>query len=173
LRKARDIIGLPVLAVDSGKRVGHAKDILIDPTWHIRGIVLETKHWFSSLRFVEEANILACGEDAITIANENAIRNLNDDNQLYAFISGKRCMKGTPVITVGGHQLGMVEDVYLEQDWGRQIVGFELSEGFLSDVRDGRKWLPLPVQAIRGEDAIIVPVHCTREIKGSFALNEE
>jgi uncharacterized protein YrrD len=82
-------------------------------------------------------------------------------------------MKGTPIITVEGHQLGMVEDVYLQQDLGKQIVGFELSEGFLSDIRDGRKWLPLPKEAISGEDAIIVPLHCTQELEESFTLNGE
>jgi uncharacterized protein YrrD len=173
LRKARDLIGLPVLAVDSGKQVGNAKDLLIDPTWHIMGIVLDTKYWFSSLRYVEKTNIIACGEDAITIPNENAIHKLDDDINLYAFIGRNGGIKGLPVITVGGHQLGMVEDVYLEQDWGKQIVGYELSEGFLSDVRDGRKWLPLPKQAIRGEDAIIVPVHCAVELEETFAFKEE
>jgi uncharacterized protein YrrD len=173
LRKARDLIGLPVLAVDSGKQLGHAKDLLIDETWHIKGIVIETKHWFSSLKYIESADIIACGDDAITIPNGNVIRSLDNEARMIAFLSGTRKIKGLPVITIGGQQLGMVEDVYLEQEWGRQIIGYELSEGFISDVKDGRKWLPMPNLATWGEDAIIVPVHSKQDLEEPFVSKEE
>jgi uncharacterized protein YrrD len=173
LRKARDLIGLPVLSIDTGKLEGHVKDLLIDDTWKLRGIVLEVRHWFSSLRYIEWENILGCGEDAITIPNESAIQIMEDDSHQLAFISGKLKLKGLPVITVGGHQLGMVEDVYLEPEMGKQILGYELSEGFISDLKDGRKWLPLPKMATRGEDAVIVPAHCIEEVEELFVSTEE
>lgn len=173
LRKARDLIGLPVLSVDTGKLEGQVKDLLIDDTWKLRGIVLEIKHWFSSLRYVEWDDILGCGEDAVTIPNVSAIQILEDDTLLLAFIAGKQRVKGLPLITVGGHQLGMVEDVYLEPELGKQILGYELSEGFISDLKDGRKWLPMPQTATRGEDAVIVPVHCIEEVEELFVSKEE
>ena len=77
------------------------------------------------------------------------------------------------MITVGGHELGMVEDVYLDQNWGKQIVGYELSEGFISDLKEGRKWLPMPDSATKGEDAIIVPGHCAQEVEELFVSKEE
>jgi uncharacterized protein YrrD len=173
VRKARDLIGLPVLAVDSGKLVGHAKDLLIDEGWQIKGVVLEAKHWFNSSRYIEGSDIIACGEDAITIPNEKAIRSLDDQDHLLFFMNGIHKVKGLPVITIGGQQLGILEDVYLKKDWGKQIVGYEISEGFISDVKNGRKWLPMPEQAVKGEDAIIVPVHSIYDIEEPFVSNEE
>jgi uncharacterized protein YrrD len=173
LQKAYDLIGLPILAVDSGKHLGKAKDMLIDENWKIKGIMLDTRHWFTSIRYIEGADIIACGEDAITIPNERAIRNLDQNPSLIAFQSGNRKLKGLPVITVSGQKLGVLEDVYFESNLGKQIVGYELSEGFISDIKDGRKWLAVPDQAIRGEDAIIVPVHCNLDIEEEPFVSKE
>jgi uncharacterized protein YrrD len=173
LRKARDLIGLPVLTVDSGKLLGHVKDLLITQDWQIKGIVLETKNWYTSSRYIEGTDIIACGEDAITIPNENAIRTLDDADELTSFMSGSQKVRGLPVITIGGQQLGILEDVYLKSDWGKQIVGYEISEGFITDVKNGRKWLPIPEQAVKGEDAIIVPVHSIYDIEEPFVSKEE
>lgn len=173
MRRARDFLGLPVLSVESGNQVGNARDLLIDETWNIQGIILETRHWFSSLKYVQWDDVIACGEDAITIPDESTIRTLEEGAHLNAFLTGKRSVKGLPVITVNGHQLGMVEDVYFDDQMGRQIVGYELSEGFISDLREGRKWLPLPENVTRGADAIIVPVHCDEEVEELFVSKEE
>ncbi|MBD0381750.1 PRC-barrel domain-containing protein [Paenibacillus sedimenti] len=174
MRKAHDLIGLPVLTVESGKQIGQVKDLLLDPTWNIRGIVLETKHWFSSLRYIPWEDLIAAGEDAITIPNDSVIQELEQaDGHQYALLEGSRKIKGLPIVTVGGQQLGMVEDVYLNLEWGTQIVGYELSEGFISDLKEGRRWLPMPESATKGEDAIIVPVHCTQELEELFVSKEE
>jgi uncharacterized protein YrrD len=173
LRKAHDLIGLPVITVDSGKQIGQVKDLLVGPDWNIRGIMLEVKHWFSSLRYIPWEGIVAAGEDAITIPNESVIREFEHVEECHAFLEGSRKIKGLPVITVGGHKLGVVEDVYLNQNWGKQILGYELSEGFISDLKEGRRWLPMPVAATKGEDAIIVPVHCAQEVEELFVSKEE
>lgn len=173
MRSAHELIGLPVLTVESGKQVGEVKDLLIDPTWNISGIVLEAKSWFSSLRYVSWEGIVAAGEDAITIPNESVICEFGQKNECHAFLDGSDKIKGLPVVTVGGHELGMVEDVYLDQNWGKQIVGFELSEGFISDLKEGRKWLPMSDSTTKGEDAIIVPGHCAQEVEELFVSKEE
>ncbi|MEC0232586.1 PRC-barrel domain-containing protein [Paenibacillus alba] len=173
MRKAHDLIGLPVITVDSGKQIGQVKDLLIGPEWNIRGIVLEVKVWFSALRYIPWEGIVAAGEDAITIPNEMVIREFEHVEECHALLDGSRKIKGLPIITVGGHKLGVVEDVYLNQDWGKQIVGYELSEGFISDLKEGRRWLPVPESATKGEDAIIVPVHCAQEMEELFVSKEE
>lgn len=173
MRKAHDLIGLPVITVESGKQVGQVKDLLLDATWHIQGIALETKHWFSSLRYIPWEEIVGAGSDAVTIPNDSVIREPEQAEGLYALLEGSQKIKGLPIVTVGGQQLGMVEDVYLGQEWGKQIVGYELSEGFISDLKEGRRWLPMPESATKGEDAIIVPVHCTQDLEELFVSKEE
>lgn len=173
MRKARDLIGLTVLTVDDGKQAGQVKDILLDSTWNIQGIVLEARMWFSAIRYIRWSDLVAAGDDAVTIPNDSVIRELEEDVQLHALLEGTRSIKGLPVVTAGGCQLGVVEDVYFDPNWGTQVVGYELSEGFLSDLKDGRKWLPMPATATKGADAIIVPVHCIEEVKELFVSKEE
>lgn len=165
MRRAQDIIGLPVIEIETGKQVGTAKDFLIDRDWNLQGLLLETKHWFSSPRFVEWDAIIALGEDAVTIPDEDSVRDLDDADSALFLASGSSKIKGLPVITVNGVQLGLVEDVYFGEEWGRKIVGYELTEGFLSDLKEGRKWLPSPDQVTLGEDAIIVPVRSDTQLK--------
>ena len=69
-------------------------------------------------------------------------------------------MKDLPVVTVHGEQLGRVSDVYFDDLQGTQIVGYELTDGFIADMMEGRKWLPAPRKlddVMLGEDVIIVP----------------
>jgi len=63
-------------------------------------------------------------------------------------------------VTVDGEQLGRVSDVYFSEILGTQIVGYELTDGFIADVMEGRRWLPVPSDldsVMLGENAIIVP----------------
>ncbi len=165
MRKGQDIMGLPVIEIETGKQIGTAKDFLIDHDWHIQGVLLETKHWFSASRYVKWEDIIALGTDAVTIPNESAVITLEDDQQLCYLEYGTTKIKGLPVITVNGIKLGMIEDVYFGEQWGRKIVGYELSEGLLSDLKEGRKWLPTPDCIKIGEDAIIVPVECEVQLQ--------
>jgi uncharacterized protein YrrD len=53
-----------------------------------------------------------------------------------------------------------VSDVYFDDLQGTQIVGYELTDGFIADLMGGRKWLPAPLDSdsvLLGENAIIVP----------------
>jgi uncharacterized protein YrrD len=173
LRKARDIVGLPIIDVESGKQVGHVKDLLLNEDWQIEAILLECKHWFSSPTYIEWNDILAFGEDAITIPDVQAVKPLDQHLPFISLINGQRKVKGLPVITVNGQQLGIVEDVYFEQQMGKHVIGYELSEGFITDLREGRRWLPIPDNVTQGEDAIIVPVYCNEQLKDIIVPKEE
>jgi uncharacterized protein YrrD len=165
LRKANDLLGLPVIEVQTGKQLGTAKDIVFDPNWCARGITLETKHWFSSSQFIDWENILSFGEDAITIATEDLIKGINEAADANYLLNGEHKVKGAKIFTVNGQQLGTVEDVYFSKDMGKRIMGYELSDGFLADVTEGRKWLPIPDHATMGIDVILVPVKCSEEVQ--------
>lgn len=174
MKRARDIVGLPVICVQTGKQCGAVQDVLLDPDWRVAALLLETKTWFSQLTCIEKKDIVAIGDDAVTIAEEGAIRPLESCASGTAWLlSGDTKVKGLPVITVNGQQLGVIEDVYLEPDQGIQVIGYELTEGFISDLTEGRKWLPMPESVTIGEDAVIVPVHASETLEEIFVPKEE
>ncbi|TDF97688.1 PRC-barrel domain-containing protein [Paenibacillus piri] len=173
MRKARDVIGLPVICVQNGKQVGTVKDLLLGEEWHIIALLLDTKQWFSAASCIRWEDVIALGEDAITIETEEAISRLEDCLTYASVVDGERKVKGMPVLTVNGQQLGVIDDVYLDPNLGKNVIGYELTEGFISDLKEGRKWLPLPDSVTVGEDAIIVPVHCNESLEEIFVSKEE
>ncbi|WP_248927343.1 PRC-barrel domain-containing protein [Paenibacillus hamazuiensis] len=173
MRKARDVIGLPVISVDTGRQVGSSQDLLLNEEWEIEAIQMQVKMWFSSVTYVEWNDVLALGEDAITIPSEDVLKAMEDDLPLFSLVGGHKKVKGMPVITVNGQQLGIVEDVYLDDLLGKHVIGYELSEGFITDLKEGRKWLPVPETVILGEDAIVVPVRCNEQLEEIFVSKVE
>lgn len=165
MRRAQDLMGLPVIDRTTGRRLGVVKDVLLSEGKQAAAIVLETRSWLSSLRYIDWERVESFGDDAVTVPDANAIRSGEDGRigEPIALRCGKRKMQGLPLMTVQGDQLGTVEDVYFDEKMDKRVIGFELSEGFWADVTEGRKWLPAPDDTVYGEHAIVVPASCKHE----------
>jgi uncharacterized protein YrrD len=173
--KLQRLIGLPVIVIHSGKLVGTVKDAYFDEHWQLQGLVLESPRWLAlSLKIVRWPDVLTCGEDAVIIGSEGAVVRLKPKELLRSFYTGIVKLKDLPVVTVQGNQLGRVSDVYFYPFQGTQIVGYELTDGFVSDLMEGRKWLKAPSDpdtVLLGEDAIIVPAVSEAELEPVAASN--
>jgi uncharacterized protein YrrD len=156
LHKARDIIGLPVIAVDGGRKLGEVRDFLLG-AWHVKGLLLDPKYWFGSARAIACEGIQSIGSDAVIVSDPEAIYTFGDfTEQGRLFISGKKKLQGMPVVTYNGQQLGYIEDVYFDEKLGKKITGLELTDGLISDITEGRKVVMINEEAQLGEDAVIV-----------------
>ncbi|MED4603548.1 PRC-barrel domain-containing protein [Paenibacillus validus] len=173
MRRTRDVIGLPVICVHTGKQVGEVTDLLLDEDWQVQAFLLGAGHWFQEATCVEWEDVIALGEDAVTIKREDAIKPLEAKNTWKLLLGGRHRIKGLPLLTVNGQQLGVVEDVYLDAKTGKKVIGYELTEGFISDLKEGRKWLPMPDSVKVGEDALIVPVRASEALEEIFVPKEE
>jgi len=160
------MIGLSVFDVESGKQVGKVLDVMLHQDWSISGITLEGKAMFSSsIKVVFWEDIVAYGEDAVMIRNQQAVRKCGAENIQLTFISGNGKLKELPVLTEDGTMIGTVADVYFDQDLGNTITGIEISDGFISDLREGRKILPFMPGMIKGENAIMVPPNSEQRLE--------
>jgi uncharacterized protein YrrD len=131
--------------------------------------VLDTRVWprkaFKGIRWQD---IASCGEDALMIRDVQAIAKMDKSVLLRSFIGGVVRLKDMPVYTVNGQQLGRISDVYFKESEGTPLIGYELTDGFLSDVLEGRRRLLLPEgpeQITLGEDAILVPASYERVLE--------
>lgn len=66
-------------------------------------------------------------------------------------------------MTTNGQKLGHITDVYFMEELGK-IIGYEISDGFVSDITEGRKIIQIPNKIIFGEDAILVPKDEVKEV---------
>ncbi len=56
-----------------------------------------------------------------------------------------------------GEKLGIVEDVYFQEELGT-IVGYECTDGFFSDLKEGKRVVKTDEPPAIGKDTIIVNV---------------
>lgn len=171
MRKVKKVLGQPVVDTESGKQIGTVKDLWVDSAWCIQGVLLESKTWFSGSRSIVWENISSFGEDAVMVSGEHAVGE-EELPEGWLLLHGSGKIIGFPLLTEDGQQLGQIEDVYFSPEMDKRIIGFELSEGFLTDVRDGRKWLTVPEETLIGEDVIMVPLNSVDNLQ-ELTTNEE
>ncbi|GIP16862.1 hypothetical protein J40TS1_25040 [Paenibacillus montaniterrae] len=173
--RLQQLIGLPVIVMDTGKQVGVVLDAWFDEHWRLQGLVLEYAKWFAiKVRTVPWSSVLSCGEDAVFIKDESQLMTSKRQLLQRGFSTGVIHLKDMPIITVTGSQLGRVSDVYFHPLQDTQIVGYELTDGFVSDLMEGRKWLKAPrnmQDILLGQDAIIVPAVSESELEPVAASN--
>ncbi|UFJ38983.1 PRC-barrel domain-containing protein [Brevibacillus humidisoli] len=158
MQRGLDVLGLPVVCLDSGEQIGIVRDILCDKTWRTLGIVLEEKSWFQPGTFIPFELIHAVGDDCLTVSSRGAATSMESlaDVDVLGVFTGKGCLRGKTVLTERGESLGNVEDVYFSSNW-EKLVGYELSDGWIADLTEGRKRLPLAYSPVVGKEALIIP----------------
>jgi len=156
--KMQGMIGLAVFDIEDGKQLGKIHDFILGEDWSVQGFELEGKALFSlQVRTVLWEDIVSHGEDAIMIRNQQSVRQVAADDIKHTFLLGDNKIKDMPVLTNEGARLGYVSDVYFNPELGKSITGIEISDGFISDLIGGRKWLPVSSQIAFGESAILAP----------------
>jgi uncharacterized protein YrrD len=154
MRKARDLVGLPVVELSSGEHIGEVRDVLFDGVGEFHSLLLERGGLLFSAKVLPKVGIRAIGQDAVTTESRQAIAALREElSELTSLLEGN---VGKDVLTEKGHLLGTLEDVYLDDNLNT-IVGYEISEGFLADLKEGRKVMRACSKIMIGQDTVLVP----------------
>lgn len=157
MRKALDAIGLPILSVASGRVAGMVRDILCDACGRTLGVVMKEASWMQDGMYIPVQAIHSVGEDYLTVHDDAptplyTLRNL----ETISLVTGKNRLKGKIVVTKNGERLGTIEDVYFSMNW-EKLVGYEISNGWITDVTEGRKRLAAMDGCMIGVETLIVP----------------
>ncbi len=145
---------MAVVEEHTGKQLGVVRDLYFDASWRLQGLIIENKGLFRRAKCIAMEEVTTLGEDAIMVRQPVNFREL--PNGAYTLYNGQNKLTGKDVMTTAGNGLGQIQDVYFVEEMGT-LIGCELSEGILSDLRQGRKIYPWSDQVTIGEDAILVP----------------
>ncbi|WP_134686131.1 PRC-barrel domain-containing protein [Brevibacillus migulae] len=158
MRKAMDVIGLPILSLESGAELGKVRDILCDQQWRVLGFLVTEETWFQAGTYVPLDMLYAVGDDCLTVRSDAAAAPLHNlaAKDMIAFLTGPNRLKGKAVLTTSGELMGKVEDVYFLPDW-EKLIGYELSNGWIADVKEGRRRLHATPSVVIGKQHLIVP----------------
>jgi uncharacterized protein YrrD len=101
--------------------------------------------------------ISSIGKDAVIVDSEDPLLLLDSSTKDWTgILSGQKKLRGRPVILSNGCEVGRLENVYFMEEVGT-LVGYELSDGWMSDVKVGRKMLKSDIPLVWGEDVLIAP----------------
>lgn len=140
--RGQDIMRLPVITRDDGRRVGQVEDLVIDRNGtKILGIVIDEKGVFSSARVVAWAGIVMPGLDVVIIDSEKSVVKASEIPEIAEVLERDYVLRGSRLETTGGKELGVIENVYFDPATGA-VEGFELSGGRNEAVVSGRAFLP-------------------------------
>nr|MBO2479865.1 photosystem reaction center subunit H [Bacillota bacterium] len=153
LKKGQELLGMAVVDQQTGKQLGVVRDVYFDASWRLKGLIVENKGLFRQGRCIplEQLNI---GEDAVMVDEDAVMQQLPEG--MYTLYSGENKLAGKSVMTKDGDGLGQIHDVYFLEEMGT-LIGCELSDGLLSDLRHGRKFVPWRPDVTVGEDVVFFP----------------
>jgi len=138
LRKSQEVIGLTVTARESGNQLGAVADLLFNNDQQFVGCMLEHCGWWRHRRFLP-AEKIQIGKDAVMVADPSSVVPFTKQEEAcICFLSGDKKLKGRSLLLASGTFLGLIENVYFSAEMGI-LVGYELSNGLLNDLREGRK----------------------------------
>ncbi|WNS74401.1 PRC-barrel domain-containing protein [Bacillus sp. DTU_2020_1000418_1_SI_GHA_SEK_038] len=147
--------GLPVIEIKSGTKIGEVFDLSISSGGVVTGLIIRKGALLKKSLLLEVKNVSSFGWDGVMVETQQVLEPIKNMDE-YTFDSHNR-LTGKMMMTREGERLGLLEDVYFQEEVGT-IVGYELSDGFFSDMLEGKRVVKTEAPPAIGKDAIIVNV---------------
>jgi uncharacterized protein YrrD len=156
LRTFSLVKGLPVYELKSGSKLGEVSDVSISRDGKIKGLLLKKSALFKRNKFVDLHNIASFGWDGIMVQADLVLEPIHSPPDFT--LEHQNSLSGKMVMSTEGERLGLVEDVYFLEEMGT-IVGYECTDGFFSDIKEGKRVVKTVEPPAIGKDTIIVNVN--------------
>ncbi len=164
LQKYSEVLNLPVICADSGKKAGIVKDILFSSEEkQVKALLLEHKGFSVKKRVIFLNELLSLGGDAAVIDSDKCVSDM-DRLSFKNNFKDEGSLIGLKVYSKAGGEVGVVKDVIFDYCTGK-IEGFEISDGLLEDVMHGRKLLPLFGKVELGKEFALVEKEAVDEME--------
>ena len=135
MKKSVDILGLPVISITEGRELGMSKTLLIDaPNRVVAAITIEHQDWYRGVKLITYDNVIAVGEDAVTINNSENILTLDAAGDFETLLDDNIRVIGTKAITRSGVIQGNITEIFIGEDGSIEKCEITAPEGSTSEV---------------------------------------
>jgi len=166
LEKYSEVVGLPVVCVESGKKLGIVKEVLFCPkTREVKAFLLERKGCQVRKKILLLKDVLSLGRDALVVDSISCVKDLRKVQEA-AGLKDSAKVTGLRIYSKMGEDLGTVKDVLFDYRTGL-IEGVEVSAGLLQDIVEGRNVLPLFGKVEFSDESILVDREAIEEMTGT------
>ena len=164
LHRYSEVLNLPVLCADNGKKAGVVKDVIFGlVNKKVMALLLEQNGLSLKKKVVLLEKLLGLGSDAAIVNSMSSVSNM-DRTAFSETFRDEGALLGLKVFSKAGGDLGTVKDVMFDWQTGR-IEGFEVSGGMIQDVMQGRKLIPLFGKVELGEEFVVVGNEAVEEME--------
>lgn len=150
--------GMPIYNVRSGKKIGDVCDLSISDNGKVTGLLVKKGVFFKQTYFLAIDKVSSFGWDGVMIESSEQLEKLKSTPEYT--ISHQSPLYGKMMLSKSGDSLGLLKDVYFQEEVGT-IVGYEVTDGFFTDITEGKQVIETYLPPAIGKDAIIVDVNDT------------
>ncbi|WP_326160902.1 PRC-barrel domain-containing protein [Neobacillus niacini] len=150
--------GQPVFESKTGSKIGEVTDLCITNDGVVKGLMVKKGVFFKQTYFLDIQDVLSFGWDGVMIEVNDSLERFKTNPEYTLF--HQHSLNGKMLISKSGESLGLLEDVYFHEELGT-IVGYEITDGFFSDITEGKQVIQSEKPPAIGKDAIIVDVNHT------------
>lgn len=157
--KGRELISLPVLDSAKGQQLCEVKGIIIDTDIisRVLALVIEDKTIFHPAKIIPYEKIKQINHEYLTIETENDIIKTTEDpeiNDCFCKQENHRVL-GKEIYASNGEKIGSIGDVLIIPETGI-ITGYEVTNGFVQDLIEGRNCMAIPNNCSQLENRIML-----------------
>lgn len=139
-----------------GSLVGEVCDICISDDGKVKSLIVKGKGFFHKLYSVPIDQVKAFGQHVIVLQDGKQLTKYKEAQNEYSMCH-HRPIAQQFMITGSGEEIGLLEDVYFQEEVGT-IIGYELTDGFFSDMLEGKRVIHSAHPPKFGRDVIVVTV---------------
>lgn len=141
MRRSQELLGLSLISRSNGQQLGVICDLLFDSEQKVCGLLVENGGWWRKKFFVPREEVLSYSKDAVVIEDPSVIQPYDQTiSCLTGIHTGPSPLKGRTIYFTNGTIIGNIANVYFSEELGR-LIGYEISDGWLNDLRYGRRLL--------------------------------
>jgi uncharacterized protein YrrD len=156
MQKLSHVVGRPVVASETGERVGHVADVLLDPGSHqIIGLVM-AGGVFAAEHVLPYGDVQTLGKDAVIARAGRGLLDPGEWHRQGTAATRSSALRHRRVLTTSGRQLGEIDDVYVDETTGR-VEGIEIRGSSFRGLLHTHSRLPHGDGLTIGADAVLVP----------------
>ncbi|WP_078432295.1 PRC-barrel domain-containing protein [Metabacillus halosaccharovorans] len=116
MKKAKELLNLPIINITEGSQVGFVKDLVIDPSeLSVEFFIVGQGDWQVGVNALRYENVIGVGEFAVIVEGDQPLLDLRDIPLLYK----KGNLNGAQVVTTGGDFAGSIVDYYFNEENGQ------------------------------------------------------
>lgn len=155
--KGRHLLSLPIINYNTGEQLAEIKDLIYDPYNNkLLGFILEEGNWFWGSKVLLLDQVYHIGNDVITVSSKDSIMDSAARPEIKELLKKQVKINGYKLLSERGKDIGTIQDLIIDPVKGN-ITGYEVSNGIVGDLLEGRRNIPIPQTITMAENALIIP----------------